>query len=104
MKEYRQRPEIRERMNINNREYYQKNKEKILKQRKNITKTREVKMAKTGIKKYDELPSVRGLTDIDAIRAGFYYAKKKYEKLKALLDEEVKIQKGGKNGNTLRNR
>ncbi len=52
-------------------------------------------MAKTGIKKYDKLPSVKGLIDIDAIRANFYYAKKKYEKLKALLDKEVKLQKLG---------
>ena len=50
-------------------------------------------MAKTGIKKYDVLPSARGLKDIDAIRAGFYYAKRKYNKLKKLLDDEVEFQK-----------
>jgi hypothetical protein len=50
-------------------------------------------MAKTGIKKYDELPPVRGLTDIDAIRANFYWTKTRYEKLKALLDEEVEKTK-----------
>ena len=50
-------------------------------------------MAKTGIKKYDELPSARGLTDIDAIRAHFVMAKKKYKKFKKMLDDEVKISK-----------
>ena len=49
-------------------------------------------MAKTGIKKYDELPSARGFTDIDAIRAFFSHHKKKYEKLKAQLDKEVELQ------------
>ncbi len=61
-------------------------------------------MAKTGIKKYDELTPVSGLKDIDAIRAAFYYAKKKYEKLKSLLDEEVKKQKGGKTNEKIINR
>ena len=56
-------------------------------------------MANTSIKRYDKLPSARGLKDIDAIRANFSFTKKKLDRLKKLLDEEVEIQRKKENAN-----